>query len=651
MSGLCGMIGTDGAPVRAHALDRCLHALRHFGPEAGTWEGSAGGLTVALGARTSPNGSQAQPRLAADGGLALVGDVVLDCRSDLIAALGAGSSALPDEGLILAAYERWGEACIERLSGGFAFALVDRRRGGVLLARDQLGTRPLVLHERPGMVCFATTALALTDLPGIGHDLDKERVAEWLAFVMNSDATFVSGASPLPQGHAMWVDGHGARRRRYWALDPDRIADLGSPEAHALALREAFDDAVSRRLPKDGDVGVLLSGGLDSTAVAATAALLRAPTPVRTYTSIPPTGWSGPTAHNFDADEQALVLDLARWHPTLRPSFVDRHEGSLFGRHDDAFEAGSPPLRNPCNALWQSSVIPQAATDGVGTLLTGARGNLFFSADDPRWLVDLLRRGRLAAVRREVAATAAAIGRAPTLVARSMLLRELVPATVLRWRRARRGGLDPYADLALRSAGNDAEAVVRKHWTALDLEQRALTRHHAVQGVMAQGGGVAESLAVMEALTGVRLTDPTGDVRLMELCATQPSWVRRRDGRRRAVCRDAMADRLPPSIVERTRRGAQLPDWLDRMAAGRDELVDELAAARDSETCRELLDLDRIDAALRDWPDREHHLRYQFDTTRTYRYAVFRGLLMARYIRFFEDHARDQRMVAAKTAA
>ena len=121
---------------------------------------------------------------------------------------------------------------------------------------------------------------------------------------------------------------------------------------------------------------------------------------------------------------------------------------------------------------------------------------------------------------------------------------------------------------------------------------------------MDQGGGSAESSATVQALSGVRFTDPTGDVRLIQLSATQPSWVRRRNGRWRAVCRDAMADRLPPSIAERTRRGAQLPDWLDRMAAAKDELVTELAAARDSQTCRELLDLDRIDAAIREWPDR-----------------------------------------------
>ena len=85
-----------------------------------------------------------------------------------------------------------------------------------------------------------------------------------------------------------------------------------------------------------------------------------------------------------------------------------------------------------------------------------------------------------------------------------------------------------------------------------------------------------------------------------------------------------------------------MPDWLDRMAASRMELESELAAARDHETCRRLLDVERIDAALRDWPDSNRHMTRQREVNRTYRYAVLRGLLMARYIRFFEDNARDR---------
>ena len=155
-------------------------------------------------------------------------------------------------------------------------------------------------------------------------------------------------------------------------------------------------------------------------------------------------------------------------------------------------------------------------------------------------------------------------------------------------------------------------------------------------------GLIAESGAVRDALTGVRRCDPTGDVRVIELCATQPPWARRRDGRTRVVVRDAMADRLPPSIAERTRRGAQLPDWLEQFAGRREELVDELAAAREHAGCRELLDLERVDLALRDWPDRTRAHAGWTQTTITYRFNLVRALFMCRYLRFFDAHAAER---------
>jgi hypothetical protein len=152
-------------------------------------------------------------------------------------------------------------------------------------------------------------------------------------------------------------------------------------------------------------------------------------------------------------------------------------------------------------------------------------------------------------------------------------------------------------------------------------------------------GFIAESAAVRDALTGVHRPDPTGDIRVIALCATQPPWARRRDGRTRVVSRDAMSDRLPPSIAERTRRGAQLPDWLEQFTARRGEHRDELSAAREHAGCRELLDLDGLDAALRDWPDQARANAQWARTTHVYRYNLLRALLMCRYLRFFDAHA------------
>jgi asparagine synthase (glutamine-hydrolysing) len=645
VSAICGVIGTDGRPFAARDLAGVMHALRPLGNEAeGTWAGSVGRLGVALGVRgaSGPGAPAAldQPLRSADGALCLVADAVLDCRAELLASLPmpAGEPA-SDSQLILAAYERWGEACLDHLSGEFAFAVADARRGGVLIARDQLGLRPLQLHRRRGVVAFATTALSMCALDGVGHELDRVRVAEWLALRMDTERTFVEGVTALPPGHCAWVDAEGLRHRRYWSLDPDRIVELDSPQAYAAELREAFDSAVERRLPAGGPVGVMLSGGLDSTSVAATAARLRPSEPIRTYTAAPPPGWSGPTAPNVDADESPLVRDLATWHPNLQPAFVGGGSGPLLSSHDARFAAGSPPPRNPCNELWMSEVQRRARADGVGTLLTGSRGNAFFSADDQFWLAALLFRGRLGALAHEIAALAASQGSPRVRTAGRELARQLLPAAVHRMRsvaQAHRAGIS--AEVEVRFAGPGIEALVRRQPRAFDPVPRRSMREAALR-LVTSSGFIAESGAVRDALAGVRRSDPTADIRVIALCATQPPWARRLDGRTRVVSRDAMADRLPPSIAERTRRGAQLPDWLEQLTARRGELVDELAAAREHAGCRELLDLDGMDAALRDWPDRARARAHWTRTTHVYRYNLLRALLMARYLRFFDAHA------------
>jgi asparagine synthase (glutamine-hydrolysing) len=633
VSAICGVVGTDGRPFAEGDLAGVLRALRPLGAGAeGAWAGSVGRMGVALGVC-----GEGGPVRSADGALCLVADAALDCRAELEAALrmraGGGES---DARLILAAYERWGEGCLDRLSGEFAFAIADARRGGVLIARDQVGVRPLQVHRRRGVVGFATTALAMSALEGVGHELDRVTVGEWLALDVATERTFLSGVASLPAGHCAWIDADGPRRRPYWSLDPDRVVELDSPGAYAAELRETFDAAVERRLPAGAPVGVLLSGGLDSTSVAATAARLRPQEPIRTYTSVPPPGWSGPTLGGAEADESRLVRDLAAWHPNLEPAFISGDSGPLLSSYDELFAAGSPPPRNPCNELWVTEAQRRAAADGVRTLLTGARGNAFFSADDPFWLAALLLRGRLGAAGREIAALGARAGA-------RQLARQLVPAAVLRARAlalTRRAGIS--AELERRFAGAGTEEVVRRHARDFDPVPRGSVRRQMLELVMARSF-VAEAAAVRDALTGVHRPDPTIDIRVIAVCARQPPWARRREGRTRAVVRDAMADRLPPSIAERTARGAQLPDWLERFTARRGELVDELAAAREHAGCRELLDLDAMDAALRAWPapDRAHADWPR--TTHVYRYNLMRALLMCRYLRFFDAHAAERR--------
>jgi asparagine synthase (glutamine-hydrolysing) len=405
VSAIAGVIGLDGRPVGESDLAGVARLLAPLGPDgAGAWSGRAGRLGVALTAalrrRTPEDEADVQPAFDAGRSLALVGDLRIDNRGELAALLGLRDAIdVPDSAFVLAAYARWGERCLERIHGAFALAIVDFGRGGVLLARDHLGLQPLVVHERPGLLAFSSTALSLTALEGVGHRLDMQRAAEILALAYHSERTMVAGVRWLPPAGAMWLDAAGVRRWTWWRPALHATRDDVAADAFAAELRAALDEAVAARLRSAGPVGAMTSGGLDSTSVAATAAGLLGAGPLRTYTSAPPPGWSAAPAGGWDADETPLVHELAGRYPNIAPTFVhvERRE-SIMARHEELWELGGGPERNPCNSLWMHALLERASGDGVTTVLTGARGNYFFSAHGREWLVALLRSGRVAAL-------------------------------------------------------------------------------------------------------------------------------------------------------------------------------------------------------------------------------------------------------------
>jgi len=640
---MCGVVGLDGRPWSEADLAGVMGALAVHGRDGGgVWAGTAGRMGVAVAAAlrhaTPEDFADRQPARSRDGSLVLAGDLRLDNRDELAGVLGlADDPSVPDSAFVLAGYERWGDAVPDRIIGEFALAIVDRRRGGVLLARDHVGARPLVIHERAGVVAFASNALALTGLDGVGHTLDVQRAAEVLALVFDSGRTFVEGVRFVAPATALWIDARGARRWTWWKADPHDIADLGSPAAHERELRDVFDRAVRARLRSAGPVGAMTSGGLDSSSASATAARLLAPGRLPTYTSAPPPGWGGPQRPNWDADESALVRKLADLHPNIAPRFVHHQPGrGLFEQHESHWPAGGGPGRNPCNMLWLHAIWERAAADGITALLSGAGGNMFFSADGPQWLTALLRGGHIpSAVRAAVAWEAAPAARVlmrsgayPLVPARA---RRLVRVAMRRdnpiqaWMNATALRPEIYANL-------DLLALI----PSLDARRPSDERRFALSAMMA-ASGQAENKAARAALSGIEERDPTVDRRVVEVAMRQPEWVRRNGAITRAVARGAMADRLPPEIVHRTRRGEQLPDWLDVMTAARGELVDELSALRDHATSRELIDGDRLQRLVDRWPDRSACA--DPPVLLDYRFALLRALHVSRYLRWFESRA------------
>ena len=205
-------------------------------------------------------------------GLLLVADARLDNRQELIDALEL-TGAPGNAELILAAYRKWGERCPEHLLGDFAFALWDPRHRRLFSARDPLGVRGLYWARNGQCLFVASAARLLLELPEISRRVDPIAVGDYLSRITSEpERTFFQDVHRLPGGHTLTASAEGFRIARYWDVQSLPSLSLGESEA-ADRFLELFRQAVRDRLGSGvGPTGIAMSGGLDSTSVAAVAA-------------------------------------------------------------------------------------------------------------------------------------------------------------------------------------------------------------------------------------------------------------------------------------------------------------------------------------------------------------------------------------------
>lgn len=271
MCGICGFNWSDD-----RLLARMMRVQAHRGPDdSGTYTDAA----VSLGHRRLSiidlTAHGRQPMRNEDGSLRLVfnGEIYNYVElADELRRLGHTLASRTDTEVILHAYEQWGEACLQRLNGQFAFGLYDARRRRCFLARDRFGIKPLYYWRSGGRFAFASEIKALLEHPAVPRRPDDQIIYDYLAFNRANDGrrTFFEGVHALLPGEYAMVDlASGAvRRRRWYRIRPGPTrAGLDGPET-VERFRALFLDAVRLRLTRaDVEVGSCLSGGLDSSSI------------------------------------------------------------------------------------------------------------------------------------------------------------------------------------------------------------------------------------------------------------------------------------------------------------------------------------------------------------------------------------------------
>lgn len=364
---MCGIAGilkfADGVRVEADHLEQMCRVMTHRGPDD---QGTYLDGRVGLGMRRLSIVDLAtghQPISNEDGTIWIVfnGEIYnqLALRDQLILR-GHSFRTHSDTETIVHLYEEYGRDCVQHLRGMFAFAIWDKRRHCLFIARDSFGIKPLYYYHGPDFFLFGSEIKVLLTYPGCSPEFFRACLSEYLAFgYLSGKQTFYKNVNKLLPGCWMEIEEHGkCHTEAYWDL-PDANCEPARDEGYYVSTyRSLLEDAVESHLMSDVPLGVFLSGGLDSSVVAALTTKLRR-APVETFS----VGYS---------EQKHSELSYAR--------IVAQHLGSMHSevlvREQDFFESLPGLIWHEDEPIaWPSSValffVARLAAERVKVVLTG----------------------------------------------------------------------------------------------------------------------------------------------------------------------------------------------------------------------------------------------------------------------------------------
>jgi len=381
MSGICAIVHLDGAPVDRCLLARLTDSLKFRGPDRrDVWAEGPVGLGHTLLRTTFESELERQP-CSLDGRVWITADARIDGWGDLKRKLEAAGrlvlDAATDADLILHAYHAWGERCVERLIGDFAFAIWDGQRRALFCARDHFGVKPFYYAQIGRTFVFSNTLNCVRGYPGVTDRLNDQAVADFLLFDTNQDpaTTFFADVGRLPPAHCLTAADGKLALARYWSLPAENELLRLKPADTVAGFRELLGTAVADRLRTDR-VGVSMSGGLDSASIAAVARQQLAhpskPFDLRAHTIV---------YDRLIPDRERHFAGLVAAHLGIPIEFLVADDYGLYERWDQPGMQTPEPTHEPQLAISRDHLRQCAARSRV--LLTGWDGDTIMN--EPPW--------------------------------------------------------------------------------------------------------------------------------------------------------------------------------------------------------------------------------------------------------------------------
>jgi asparagine synthase (glutamine-hydrolysing) len=562
--------------------------------------------------RTTPESLGEQlPWKDPESGLVITADARIDNREELFGALGVGINEIkqsrlkplpqgeevPDSWLILEAFKRWGEACVDHLLGDFAFAIWDSNAQKLFCARDPMGAASFCFVHKERFFAFASEAEALVTLPGVSNEPNENYIACVLVpgFENFGDSkAWQKDVGGLNPGESMSVAADGsARRRTHGEMQATEVHSYDSYEQCEEHFNVVFGQAVRDRLRSAGDVAAMMSGGLDSAGIVAMMDRLSDEYPDRRFHSYSAIG-DDPKA----CIESRCINSMAE-SLNVDPNFVSVPSFSGMVNTGDLKETAWSKAHPVDNSILLPAMMCLAASrNGQRVLLQGVSGDMTMRAPD-YYPSLLLRKGRVWRAWQECKAASRhhlyVQGQSPLTIFRRSTVFAAAPPLIRRWvHQVRRNRQELPLDNSLLNPGFVERIQLRERLrqesaTGLKAMSFDLRAEQLRKSLVLISSGLS-GYGRVAARNSVEVRDPWADRRVMEFFLRLPVEYKIHNGWTKYPVRSAFRHELTQEV--RWRHDKRHLGWqfISRLMAESRELV-HTAMTRDLEIIGEYVDI------------------------------------------------------------
>lgn len=610
MSGIGAILSLDGSGIPISDVERMAAALKPYGRDEQNikvMHGAGAAFVFCLHKLVPEDSVDVQPQSLADR-IFLLFDGRIDNRNELGELLGISSSelrVLPDSGIALRLFDRFGPCAFEQIVGVFATIVMDLQDGRLFCARDHIGMRCLHYHQSEGRFSVATAPEALFALGWVPQTLNKEDLADTLAGrTTDGERTHYTGVYRVLPGCILEASSSNVRKQKFW--HPERIAEVRYKDDrdYVAAFQEHLDQAVRACLRTRKMPCAMITGGLDSSSISVVAADLMAQkgAKLNTFTAVPETGFLREDLPGRYFDETPYVREIARENSNIIPHFITQNSDPLTEKIASVVQM-SGLIGATLNCLWGVDLLAAAREKGHDVMLGGEMGNTTISFNGYGLLTELMLKGHWVQLFREINAS----GHRRHRLVRQMLIRPVIPKFIFTfYKKWRRGKNSPWYNFS----------ILRPEFAA---QYRVMERAEAVsEGFDAAPSYDSKTSRIYDLRSNSELADwhakvrahfnidhrtPAVDRRVVEFCLGIPLSQYLRDGQNRWLIRRAMKERLPESVITQKKYGAQAADWYSKLSRDRHQICDEVKRLSNVPEVASILDMQRLSSMLEKWPD------------------------------------------------